>query len=88
MRIVVVFPAPFLPRSPRALPLFTEKEIPWSTSFSPNDFFRFLTSSFIQISIPPPLVDGTNSNESFDFLCLLLYIESEKLYYKAREEES
>ena len=43
---------------------------------------------FILISIPPPSVGGTNSDESIDYPPRCVYNSSEKLYYKAREEES
>ena len=42
----------------------------------------------IKISIPPPLAGGTNSNESIDCPPHCAYNKYEKLYYKAREEES
>ena len=42
--MVVVFPAPFRPRSPNARPLSAVIDMPRSTSLSPNDFSRFFNS--------------------------------------------
>ena len=42
----------------------------------------------ILISSPPPSIGGTNSDESIDCPPRCVYNSSEKLYYKAREEES
>src|SRR5262245_5172855 len=44
IRIAVVLPAPFGPRSPTTWPLGTEKEIPFSAWTAPKVFVRSVTS--------------------------------------------
>ena len=45
--IVVVFPAPFLPKNPKARPLSTLNEISVKTLLSPKDLFTCFNSRFI-----------------------------------------
>ena len=66
---------PNKPMPARECPIYTDDEI--------IKILDACKSPFRRLS-----VGGTNSDESFDFLYILLYTESEKLYYKAREEES
>src|SRR5438874_13362854 len=63
IRMVVDLPAPFGPRKPRTSPLFTVNDTPFTATFAPNVFCRFLT-----LIIPGlPLECGIYERKSADF---------------------